>query len=276
VLRLGAHAPVVSLSVRHDKSRRGKRQPLPADVADLFRAYLDGKPAGSPLWPGTWAQLRAAAAMLRKDLKAAGIPYTVQGHDGPEHADFHALRHHTYLTLLGRSGVDLRTQQELAGHTSPVTTARYSHVRLHDLAGAVDRLPDLLLEQPAPPEALAATGTDGAGAYTTDGAGAYTPLTQEGDGGRGKVMEVEAPGAGKPPATASTNPLCGKELDGGKGRLMETEGNGRYWIRTSDFHRVRTPLAHPRTQPKPLQHCMLHKSPSVCKHMRMVSCTCEN
>ena len=115
--------PVVSLSVRTDKSRRGKVQPLPADVAELFRAYLVGKPAGQPLWPGTWASLRAAALMLRKDLKDAGIPYTVQGPNGPEYADFHALRH-TYLTLLGRSGVDLRTQQELAGHESPVTTAR--------------------------------------------------------------------------------------------------------------------------------------------------------
>ena len=77
------------------------------------------------------------------DLEAAGIPYTVQGGNGPEHADFHALRH-TYLTLGGRAGIDLRTLQELAGHSTPLLTARYTHVRLHDQAGAVEKLPGFL------------------------------------------------------------------------------------------------------------------------------------
>ena len=89
-------------------------------------------------------QARARAAdMLRRDLDTAGIPYAVDGPNGPEHADFHALRH-TYLTMLGRNGVDLRTVQELAGHSTPVLTARYSHRRLYDLAGGVDRLPTLV------------------------------------------------------------------------------------------------------------------------------------
>lgn len=61
--------------------------------------------------------------MLRGDLQAAGIPYVVEGPDGPLYADFHSLRH-TYLTLGGRVGIDLRTLQELAGHHSPILTAR--------------------------------------------------------------------------------------------------------------------------------------------------------
>src|SRR5437588_865899 len=81
-----------------------------------------------------------AAAMLRIDLAAAGIPYAVDGPDGPLFADFHALRH-SYITLCGRAGIDLRTLQELAGHSTPVLTARYSHRHLDDLAGAVGRLP---------------------------------------------------------------------------------------------------------------------------------------
>ena len=76
--------------------------------------------------------------MLRIDLEAAGIPYAVEGPDGPLFADFHALRH-SYLTLGGRAGIDLRTLQELAGHSTPTLTARYSHRRLYDLAGAVRR-----------------------------------------------------------------------------------------------------------------------------------------
>jgi hypothetical protein len=32
------------------------------------------------------------AEMLRPDLDAAGIPYTIKGPDGLVHADFHSLR----------------------------------------------------------------------------------------------------------------------------------------------------------------------------------------
>ena len=90
----------------------------------------------------------------------------MEGPDGPECADFHALRH-SYLTLLGRSGVDLRTAQELAGHSTPTLTARYSHRRLHDLAGAVDKLPNLVPNSNTPNTEdeqipLRMTGTDGA------------------------------------------------------------------------------------------------------------------
>src|SRR5262249_26535244 len=134
---LDTEPPVVTLAARKNKSRKTKVQPLPPDVAELLRDYLRGKPTGRPLWGGTWAKGRKAAEMLRLDLEAAGIPYAVEGPDGPLYADFHALRH-TYLTLGGRAGIDLRTLQELAGHTKPELTARYSHRRLYDLAGAVE------------------------------------------------------------------------------------------------------------------------------------------
>jgi hypothetical protein len=48
-----------------------------------------------------------------------------EGRDDPQCADFHALRH-SYLSLGGRSGIDLRTLQELAGHSQPELKARYS------------------------------------------------------------------------------------------------------------------------------------------------------
>jgi len=100
--------------------------------------------------------------MLRGDLEAAGIPYAVEGVDGPLFADFHALRH-TYLTLGGLAGIDLRTLQELAGHSTPTLTARYSHRRLYDLAGAVEKLPNFLPARADGSEAatLRATGTEG-------------------------------------------------------------------------------------------------------------------
>jgi site-specific recombinase XerC len=157
-------AATVTLAARLNKSRRLKVQPLPADVADALRGYLTGKPEAAPVWGGTWARDHRGAEMLRIDLEAAGIAYAVEGPDGPEYADFHSLRH-SYLTLGGRSGIDLRTLQELAGHSKPELTARYSNRRIYDLAGAVDKLPNLVPSKPDTNVAevpLRLTGTDGA------------------------------------------------------------------------------------------------------------------
>lgn len=159
---LESHSPTVTTAARFAKNRRTKVQPLSADVAEVLRDYLAGKPAAVPVWGGTWRG--KAAEMLRADLEAVGIPYAMEGPDGPEHADFHALRH-SFLTLGGRSGIDLRTLQELAGHSTPLLTARYMHVRLRDAAGAVDKMPNLV-PTPVPSANAAAiplrmTGTDG-------------------------------------------------------------------------------------------------------------------
>ena len=43
-----------------------------------------------------------------------------------------------------RAEIGLRTLQELAGHSKAEVAARYSHRRLRDLAGAMDRLPKLV------------------------------------------------------------------------------------------------------------------------------------
>jgi len=86
----------------------------------------------------------------------------VEGPDGPEYADFHSLRH-SFLTLGGRSGIDLRTLQELAGHSTPVLTARYSHRRLDDLTTAVNKLPNMVpLEDANPSEAGRKSAVPGA------------------------------------------------------------------------------------------------------------------
>ncbi len=92
--------PAVTLPTRFNKSRKLKVQPLSSDVADMLRVYLTEKPAGVPVWGGTWRE--KGADMLRADLEAVGIPYAVEGPDGPEYADFHALRH-SYLTLGGQA-----------------------------------------------------------------------------------------------------------------------------------------------------------------------------
>ena len=139
--RLDAETPHVILAARRNKSRKVRQQPLPADVVSLLRVYLAGRPETTPLWPGPWS--KRAAEMLRTDLATVGIPYTVAGPDGPLFADFHALRH-SYITALANGGVDLATAQELAGHSTPVLTKRYTHKELGDLAKGVVKLPEFL------------------------------------------------------------------------------------------------------------------------------------
>ncbi len=187
---LEAEIPTVTLSARRNKSRVLKVQPIPADVAELLRAYLGDRSSGQPVWGGTWATGGKGAEMLRIDLDAAGISYVVEGPDGPLHADFHALRH-TYLTLGGRAGIDLRTLQELAGHSSPVLTARYSHRRLYDLAGAVRDLPRLLPtlddENQVETAVLRTTGTDATERPFTESSARLAPEMRKHADSRGRL-----------------------------------------------------------------------------------------
>ncbi|HMF10685.1 MAG TPA: tyrosine-type recombinase/integrase [Gemmataceae bacterium] len=158
---LDADPPTATVGAGYTKNKRPVLQPLPPDLAQLLQHYLRDKPAGQPVWPGDWARMKRAAAILRIDLKAAGVPYFIDAPDGPLYADFHALRH-TYITYLDHGGVSLRTAQEMARHSTPTLTARYSHPRLNDMASAAEKLPRFLQSKPdGPADSLRATGTDG-------------------------------------------------------------------------------------------------------------------
>ena len=58
----------------------------------------------------------------------------------PEHIHPHMLRH-TYATTLYRAGIDLRTAQQLLGHSSIQMTAEiYTHLEAEDSVAATVRL----------------------------------------------------------------------------------------------------------------------------------------
>jgi integrase len=151
--------PTATVPAAYTKNKRVAVQPLSAEVAEALRGYLADRPSDRPVWPGNWAD--NAAEMLQADLEACGIPYAVEGPDGPLYADFHALRH-SYVALLDQAGLTLKVAMQLARHSDPkLTMARYGRAQLHDLAAAIEGLP-LLLEGPHQgSRVLKATGTEG-------------------------------------------------------------------------------------------------------------------
>jgi integrase/recombinase XerC len=92
------------------------------------RGYLFTRPRGGP-WPPA-----LASRELAEFFHGLGMPWTA-----------HNLRH-WFATSLVASGVDLRTVQELLGHSSPTTTAIYTRVSTAAKTDAVARIamPDMV------------------------------------------------------------------------------------------------------------------------------------
>jgi integrase len=133
---LDADPPTATVSAAYSKHRREDVQPLRRDVAELLRPYLEGRPRNLPVWPGRWP--KDGAAIIRRDLAAAGIPYQDEHGDV---IDFHGLRH-TFISALARAGVRPKAAQELARHSTIVLTQDYyTHLQLRDQVGALDMLP---------------------------------------------------------------------------------------------------------------------------------------
>jgi len=78
---LNTDPPTATVGAGYTKNKRLVVQPLPPDLADLLRAFITDKPAGQPVWPGSWAARRHAAEMLRVALKASAVPYAIDGPD---------------------------------------------------------------------------------------------------------------------------------------------------------------------------------------------------
>lgn len=132
--RLDTDPPTVTVEGTRTKNRRTAVLPVRADVAAELRAWLPGKPTDRPLLPVSGRKRRA---MLRADLKAAGIEPVVDG----KVIDIHSLRV-SFITHLSLSGVPLTVAQKLARHSDPRLTANvYTSLGLAELHKAVEALP---------------------------------------------------------------------------------------------------------------------------------------
>jgi integrase len=150
---LVAEPPTVTVLACYAKNRREAVQPLPTPLASRLAPWIASKPPEKPVFERL---TNRTARLLAIDLEAAGIAAETDS----DVVDFHALRG-TYITHLVNSGASVKTCQTLARHSTPVLTIGvYSKTSLHDLAVAVDALPDLSPQNPARDrQPLQATGT---------------------------------------------------------------------------------------------------------------------
>jgi site-specific recombinase XerD len=123
------------LTVR-GKGSKERLVPVPAVLREAVQVYLATRaqkdcPALFVNRDGQRVSRRTLQRMMKRWLRDAGLAgrgYTL-----------HSLRH-SFATLLVRNQTDLRTVQELLGHSDISSTARYLHADLTSKAAAVGRL----------------------------------------------------------------------------------------------------------------------------------------
>src|SRR5215211_2110915 len=108
--------------VRQGKGGKDRFVPLAPRVLELLRAYWQRQRPRPWLFPARHQQTPLPATTLPKTCKLV-----VRQSGIPKEASIHTLRH-SYATHLLERGVSLRVIQELLGHKSPRTTARYTHL----------------------------------------------------------------------------------------------------------------------------------------------------
>jgi site-specific recombinase XerD len=117
------------IHVRNGKRGKDRYVMLSPVLLSALREYWrQFRPAGAELFPGdkpeTCISTNAVRAALKQALKKAGIKKRVTPH---------SLRH-AFATHLLEDGADIRVIQELLGHGSIRSTARYTHVSTKHIA----------------------------------------------------------------------------------------------------------------------------------------------
>jgi integrase/recombinase XerD len=108
--------------VRQGKGGKDRFVPLAPRVLALLREYWQRQRPRPWLFPARHQSGPLSPTSLQKTFKAV-----VRQSGIPKDASVHTLRH-SYATHLLERGVSLRVIQELLGHKSPSTTARYTHL----------------------------------------------------------------------------------------------------------------------------------------------------
>ena len=130
--------PTVMIDCTISKRRKFDVQEIREDVAELFREWLDGKPADEKLWPGWWWS--HAADMLTVDLMAADVE-----RETPEGiVDFHAVGRVHFITKLVATSAPVPLVQRIARLSSAALLDRYYKPGDQARRDVVDAMPSVL------------------------------------------------------------------------------------------------------------------------------------
>jgi integrase len=196
-VHLDGRYPFIELHTADEKNRKGSQIPLRADLAADLASWIADRQsdvvsiADGPTEPfrlsKTENDKRTVTAntplfsvpiglvrVLNGDLKVAGIP---KRDERGRFVDVHALRD-TFGSLLSKGGVAPRTAQAAMRHsTIDLTMNVYTDPKLLDVAGALDALPALPLDDgpTLQGQSMRATGTDAGFTNVAQFAPAFAP-----------------------------------------------------------------------------------------------------
>lgn len=142
-LQEGVHLEVANidsarqvLHLRQSKGHKDRQVPLPDRTLELLRTYWGSHRHPRWIFPGQGEFSRSTAA---KPMNVTGVQRAfgaaLKQSGIVKRATVHTLRH-SWATHLLEAGVNLRLIQRYLGHTSPRTTALYTHLtrKAEDLA----------------------------------------------------------------------------------------------------------------------------------------------
>jgi integrase/recombinase XerD len=130
------------LHIRQGKGGKDRYVPLPEGTLKLLRQYWSTHRHPVWLFPApTRAGVSISAATQPMDESGVQRAFKVALHDSgvQKAASVHTLRH-SYATHLLEAGVNLRLIQAYLGHSSPKTTALYTHLTREADALATDAI----------------------------------------------------------------------------------------------------------------------------------------
>lgn len=114
------------------KGKKSRVVPLSPSLRRLIRGSVNGASPDTPLFQSCRKQRLSTSAIEKIFLQYCSLA-------GIKGASVHALRH-TFLSAVYRKTKDLRLTMELAGHSNPSTTIRYTHLSREDKKRAVQGL----------------------------------------------------------------------------------------------------------------------------------------
>ena len=168
----------MTVKAAYSKRRRDDRQPIRPDLADALESWFSAKSKDGPLFnlPDKQAQkvradlrwaragwIKAIADRSERRKRRKSDFLCVRDSEGRV-VDFHALRM-TFITMLVKSGASVKEAQDLARHSDPKLTMNvYTRLGVHDLAGALERMPHITPDR-TDRLPVQATGTDNATSF---------------------------------------------------------------------------------------------------------------